>query len=74
MATPDVPERIAFWRKLHERLARLANRIDSETQGKILGLEQRKRDLTLFNLAIDSKLTTLRCLEFGEVLRRKRIG
>jgi hypothetical protein len=33
----DVPERIAFWRKLHERLARLANRIDSETQGKILG-------------------------------------
>ena len=33
----DVPERIAFWRKLHERLARLANRIDSETQDKLLG-------------------------------------
>jgi hypothetical protein len=33
----DIPERIAFWRKLHERLARLANRIGSETQGKILG-------------------------------------
>src|SRR6516164_2480770 len=34
---PAVADRITFWQKLHERLARLANRIDAETQGKILG-------------------------------------
>jgi|SRR6516162_4650251 len=34
---PSVSDRITFWQKLHERLARLANRIDAETQGKILG-------------------------------------
>jgi ubiquinone biosynthesis protein COQ9 len=35
---PSPADRIAFWQKLHERLARLANRIDAETtQGEILG-------------------------------------
>jgi hypothetical protein len=34
---PDTADRIAFWQRLHDRLARLANRIDTETQGKILG-------------------------------------
>jgi hypothetical protein len=34
---PAVSDRAAFWQKLHERLAKLSNRIDSETQGKILG-------------------------------------
>jgi hypothetical protein len=32
-----VAERVAFWSRLHERLARLSNRIDDETQGKVLG-------------------------------------
>jgi hypothetical protein len=37
IATPImVTGRIAFWQVLHERLARLGNRIDTEAQGKIL--------------------------------------
>jgi hypothetical protein len=34
---PMVANRIAFWARLHERLARLSNRLDGETQGKVLG-------------------------------------
>ena len=34
---PTVASRIIFWCQLHERLARLSNRIDGEAQGKILG-------------------------------------
>ena len=34
---PSVADRVAFWNRLHQRLARLSNRIDAETQGKILG-------------------------------------
>jgi hypothetical protein len=33
----SIAHRIAFWRRVHERPARLANRIDVETQAKILG-------------------------------------
>jgi hypothetical protein len=29
--------RVAFWSALHERLAKLSNRIDGEAHGKILG-------------------------------------
>jgi len=36
-ARPDVPDRVAFWQKLHERLGRLSNRVDAETEGKLLG-------------------------------------
>jgi hypothetical protein len=32
-----VADRIAFWTRLHERLARLANRLDAEAQAKVLG-------------------------------------
>jgi hypothetical protein len=31
-----VADRIQFWHRLHERLARLGNRIDSEAQAKLL--------------------------------------
>ena len=34
---PSVSDRIAFWQKLPDRLARLANRIDAETQDRIRG-------------------------------------
>jgi hypothetical protein len=34
---PSVADRATFWQKLHERLAKLSNRIDAETQAKILG-------------------------------------
>lgn len=32
-----VADRLAFWARLHERLAKLGNRVDAEAQGKILG-------------------------------------
>jgi hypothetical protein len=31
--SPSVADRIAFWRRVYETLAELANRIDAETQG-----------------------------------------
>jgi|ERR1700730_5112768 len=34
---PSVDDRITFWQQLHERLAKLSNRVDAETQGKVLG-------------------------------------
>jgi len=34
---PTVMGRLAFWQRLHERLAKLANRVDGAMQGKILG-------------------------------------
>ena len=34
---PSVQARLAFWQRLHERLANLSNRVDPATQGKILG-------------------------------------
>jgi hypothetical protein len=34
---PSVPDRLAFWQRLHERLAKLSNRVDVATQGKLVG-------------------------------------
>jgi hypothetical protein len=34
---PSVEARIAFWHRLHERLAKLGNRVDPTMQGKLLG-------------------------------------
>src|SRR4051812_39927872 len=34
---PSVNERIDFWRRLHERLGQLSNRLDGVTQAKVLG-------------------------------------
>jgi hypothetical protein len=34
---PSVEDRIAFWQRLHERLAKLSNRVDATAQAKILG-------------------------------------
>ena len=33
---PTVQDRLAFWARLHERLGRLANRLDADTQAKVL--------------------------------------
>ncbi len=33
---PSVADRIAFWAHLHERLGKLANRVNAEAQGKVL--------------------------------------
>ena len=35
-ASPSVADRLAFWRRVYEQLAELANRIDAETQGQII--------------------------------------
>ena len=35
-ASPSVADRIALWRRVYETLAELADRIDAETQGKII--------------------------------------
>jgi hypothetical protein len=34
---PEVDDRLAFWQRLHGRLADLANRLDGEKQAKVLG-------------------------------------
>ena len=34
---PTVSGRAAFWRAVHERLGRLGNRLDPETQARLLG-------------------------------------
>ena len=34
---PSVEDRITFWQRLHERLAKLSNRVDVTAQAKILG-------------------------------------
>jgi hypothetical protein len=34
--SPSVSERITFWRRVYATMAELANRIDAETQGKII--------------------------------------
>jgi hypothetical protein len=34
---PSVEDRLAFWQRLHERLAKLSNRLDATGQAKVLG-------------------------------------
>ena len=34
--SPSVGDRLAFWRRIYEQLAELADRIDAETQGQII--------------------------------------
>jgi hypothetical protein len=34
---PSISDRITFWTRLHERLAKLSNRVDAADQGKIMG-------------------------------------
>jgi hypothetical protein len=35
---PSVADRITFWQRLHERLGKLSNRVNADTQAKVLGL------------------------------------
>jgi hypothetical protein len=34
--SPSTADRIAFWGRLHERLAKLSNRVHANTHGKVL--------------------------------------
>ncbi len=36
-APPSVEDRLTFWQRLHERLAKLSNRLDATAQAKLLG-------------------------------------
>jgi len=36
-APPSVADRVEFWRRLHERIGQLSNRVDGTAQAKILG-------------------------------------
>ena len=36
-ASLPIAERLIFWQRLHERMASLSNRVDAETQAKLLG-------------------------------------
>ena len=60
--SPSVADRIAFWARLHERLAKLSNRIDAAAQGKVMGdiharvpivTPDEQRDLQLENAKVD---------------------
>ena len=37
IASHTLPDRVSFWVRLHERLAKLSNRVAPETRGKVLG-------------------------------------
>jgi hypothetical protein len=82
---PSMPERIAFWQRLHERHARLANRIDAKARAKILAAVRAKvpmvtpagqRDLQLTNAQGDERVWSSRraslasCQACGHVLPR----
>jgi hypothetical protein len=34
---PSVKDRIAFWKRLHDRLAKLSNRLNATAQAKLVG-------------------------------------
>ena len=63
----SVAERFAFWQRLHDRLARLGNRLDAATQAKLLGAVHARipmvtpdevRALQLANAQADVRLWT----------------
>jgi hypothetical protein len=73
----SVPERLAFWQGLHERMARLGNRIDAATQAKLLGavharipmvVPEEQRALQLANAKADAAFwVTLADMNAGTV-------
>jgi hypothetical protein len=70
-----IPERLEFWRRLHERLAKLSNRIDAEQQAKLLTdifgkipmvTPEEQRDWQISNLEADARVwSTLSEMESG---------
>lgn len=80
---PSVADRIEFWDRLHQRLAKLSNRIDADTQSKILAAVhtrvpmvsvEEQRALQLENAKADAHLwASLHAMEFGTVEERKQV-
>jgi hypothetical protein len=79
----SISGRIAFWQRLHEHLLRLGNRIDVETQAKILSAIHAKvpmvtadeqHSLKLENARADERLwTSLRDMHESSVADHKRL-
>ena len=74
---PSVEDRIAFWKRLHERLAKLSNRLDATARAKLLGdvharipmvTVEEQRALQLRNAEADERFwTSLHDLHAGTV-------
>jgi hypothetical protein len=81
---PTVSGRVAFWRALHERLGRLGNRLDPETQARLLGsvheripmvTPDEQRALQRENFEADEKFwTDLHDLHAGTVEDKKGLA
>jgi hypothetical protein len=81
---PSVEDRIAFWQRLHERLAKLSNRLDATAQAKVLGdihgripmvTPEEQRALQLRNAEADERFwTQLHDLHAGTVEGQKGLA
>src|SRR5262249_23767023 len=78
---PDAADRIAFWRKLHERFAALGNQIDAATAAKLMGgiharipmvTPDGQRDLHRANLQADAKRCDAVAGMFDDMIAGKR--
>lgn len=81
---PSVDDRLAFWKRLHERLAKLANRIDPATHGKVLGqvharvpmvVVDEQRDVQLRNAESDEQFWSgIRDMNLANVEEHKALA
>jgi uncharacterized protein (DUF885 family) len=81
--TPSVADRMSFWSHLHERLAKLSNRIDAAAQAKILGAiharvamvtADEQHGLKLENAQADERLwSSLREINEGTIADHKQL-
>lgn len=53
---PSIDDRIAFWQRLHERLAKLANRVDAATKGRVLGAVHARIPMPIVDEQTDVRL------------------
>jgi DNA modification methylase len=66
----SIANRVAFWQRVHERLAKLSNRIDPATQGKIRGdIHSRIPMVTLMSSAACSLRTPKPTNDFGQTFK-----
>jgi hypothetical protein len=80
---PGIAARLGFWGRVHERLAKLSNRVDGTMQGKILGAvharvpmvtPQEQQALKLENAEADARLwSTIYDMNAGTVEDHKRL-
>jgi hypothetical protein len=81
--SPTVADRVAFWTRLHERLAKLSNRIPGDALGKMLGdiharvpmvTPDEQRALQLENAKTDAKQwSAVRDLTESDIAAREKL-